>query len=343
LARSWSVTGIETNEMRITRQYGVAPMHTVADAVAALRAGELVAFPTETVYGLGADASNADAVHRLFVVKGRPADHPVIVHIARAAQLDELGRAVPDVAHRLADAFWPGALTIVVVRDATRVADAVTGGRATVGLRVPDHPVARQLLDEFGGGVAAPSANRFGRVSPTTAAHVRADLGADVRVVLDGGPSRVGVESTIVDVTGDEPAVLRVGGISRTDLERVVARPIVVRTQGEVAAPGTKQSHYAPRAAVEIVTPSSLLTRAGELREAGRRVGLLALAADLPERADGLIVLDAPADVDEFARVLYERLRAADDRQLDVLLVVSPRDADGLGAAVADRVWRASH
>ena len=321
----------------------MAPQHSVADAVAALRAGELVAFPTETVYGLGADASNANAVRRLYATKGRPADHPVIVHVAHARQLDELGREVPEVAHRLADAFWPGALTIVVARNPERVAEAVTGGRPTVGLRVPDHPLARELLDAFGGGVAAPSANRFGRVSPTTAAHVRADLGDDVRVVLDGGPCRVGVESTIVDVTGAEPAVLRVGGVSRADLERVFGRSLALRTQGEVAAPGARASHYAPRAIVEIVDAPSVRRRAGELSNAGRRVGLLALAADIPDRSDGLVVLDVPHDVEEFARVLYDRLRAADEQRLDVLLVVSPPDTDGLGAVVADRVWRASH
>src|SRR6185503_10723517 len=153
----------------------------VTRAVDALRAGELVAFPTETVYGLGADAASPDAIRRLYAVKGRPADHPVIVHVARAAQLDELGREVPAVAHRLGDAFWPGALTIVVRRNPDRVVAEVTGSRDTVGVRVPDHPLAHALLDGFGGGVAAPSANRFGRVSPTTAQHVRADLGADVR------------------------------------------------------------------------------------------------------------------------------------------------------------------
>ena len=191
-----------------------------------MRAGELVAFPTETVYGLGADASNADAVRRLYAVKRRPPDHPVIVHLARAAQLDEMALDVPDAARALADACWPGPLTIVVRRNPQRVMAEVTGGRDTVGLRVPDHPIALELLERFGGGVAAPSANRFGRVSPTTAAHVRADLGADVSVVLDGGACRVGVESTIVDVTGAQPAILRVGGVSRAQVEAIVGRAV---------------------------------------------------------------------------------------------------------------------
>jgi len=316
---------------------------SVSAAVDALRAGELVAFPTETVYGLGADAANPDAVHRLFAVKGRPADHPVIVHVGRTGQLVQLARNVPDAAHRLADAFWPGALTIVVERNPAHVTDAVTGGRATVGLRVPDHPLALALLDGFGGGVAAPSANRFGRVSPTTAQHVRADLGADVRVVLDGGQCRVGLESTIVDVTGDEPAILRVGGVSRSEVERVVGRPVALRTRGEVAAPGALESHYAPNVAVEVTEASDVGARARALAAAGLRSGLLALAGVVPEQPDGLVVLDAPRDVVEFAHVLYDRFRAADARELDVLLVVNPPDTDGIGAAVADRVCRASH
>jgi len=316
---------------------------SLSAAVDALRAGELVAFPTETVYGLGADAANPDAVHRLFAVKGRPADHPVIVHVGSTGQLVELARNVPDAAHRLADAFWPGALTIVVERNPVRVADAVTGGRTTVGLRVPDHPLALALLDGFGGGVAAPSANRFGRVSPTTAQHVRADLGADVRVVLDGGQCRVGVESTIVDVTGDEPTILRVGGVSRTAVERVLGVPVALRTRGEVAAPGALESHYAPLVTVEVVEASDVGARARALAAAGLRSGLLALAGVVPEQPDGVVVLDAPRDVDEFAHVLYDRFRAADARELDVLLVVKPPDTDGIGAAVADRVCRASH
>ena len=191
----------------------------IAEAVAGvLRAGGLVAFPTETVYGLGADAANADAVRRLFAVKGRPADHPLIVHLATADALDAYAESVTDAARALANACWPGPLTLVVrLRDGV-IASEVTGGRATVALRVPAHPVAHALLREFGGGVAAPSANRFGRVSPTTAAHVHSDLGSDVDLVLDGGPTTIGVESTIVDCSGVEPAILRLGGVdARSD------------------------------------------------------------------------------------------------------------------------------
>jgi len=315
----------------------------VERAVAALRAGELVVFPTETVYGLGADAANARAVQRLFAVKGRPADHPVIVHVARASQLGELARDVPDDAHALAVACWPGPLTLVVRRDPARVVAEVTGGRETVGIRVPDHPLALALLDAFGGGVAAPSANRFGRVSPTTAAHARADLGDDVRVVLDGGACRVGVESTIVDVTGTVPAILRVGGVSRATVEQVIGRACVLHTSGEVAAPGTLASHYAPRAHVEVVEAAGVAERARSLAGAGRRVGVLApVDAELSE-PEAVVVLGAPRDAEDFAHVLYARLREADERELDVLLVVLPAGDDGPAAAVADRVRRAAH
>jgi L-threonylcarbamoyladenylate synthase len=316
-------------------------------AAAALRAGELVAFPTETVYGLGADASNARAVQRLYAVKRRPADHPVIVHVGSADQLADFAIDLPDVARTLATTFWPGPLTLVVKRNADRIAPEVTGGRDTVGLRVPDHPLALALLDAFGGGVAAPSANRFGKVSPTTAAHVRADLGDDVSVVLDGGPCAVGIESTIVDVTGSEPAILRVGGVSQARIEATIGRRCVVRTGGETAAPGTLASHYAPAATVEIVDAASITSRAAELLATGQRVGVLASLGALSDLPDDLppdlVVLDPPPGVDDYARVLYARLREADRQELDTLLVVLPAETSGLGAAVADRVRRATH
>jgi L-threonylcarbamoyladenylate synthase len=315
----------------------------IARAVDALRGGELVAFPTETVYGLGADASNADAVRRLYAVKRRPPDHPVIVHVASAAQLDEMALEVPDAARALSDACWPGALTIVVRRNPERVTAEVTGGRETVGLRVPDHPVALELLRRFGGGVAAPSANRFGRVSPTTAAHVRADLGADVRVVLDGGACRVGVESTIVDLAGAQPAILRVGGVSRARIESIIGVQCALRTTGDAGAPGTLASHYAPRAKVETVDAAEVAERALALVAAGQRVGVLALRQSFADLPGVVVVLEPPSDVEEFARVLYARLREADQHDLDRLLVVTPPAADALGEAVGDRLRRAAH
>jgi L-threonylcarbamoyladenylate synthase len=281
-----------------------------------LRHGQLVAFPTETVYGLGADARNAKAVQRLYAVKGRPADHPVIVHVARVEQLDSIARNVSDVARELAAANWPGPLTLIVQRRAGVIVDEVTGGRDTVGVRVPNHPLALEMLEALGGPVAAPSANRFGRVSPTTAAHVQADLNGDVDLILDGGPCVVGVESTIIDVTTGEPRVVRLGGAPFANLELA----------NNVAAPGTLASHYAPDARVELVEPAGVEARLKELRADGHR-------------AD---VLDAPNDPAEYARVLYDRLRAADDAKLDVILAVLPPDDGAMGSVVRDRLQRAA-
>ena len=237
----------------------------LAAAVAALGSGGLVAFPTETVYGLGADAANADAVARIFEVKGRPLGHPVIVHVAAADALDEWAVAIPPAARLLADECWPGPLTMILRRSA-RVPDVVTGGRDTVGLRVPDHPVARSLLEAFGGGVAAPSANRFGKVSPTTAGHVLADLGAEVDVILDGGPCHVGVESTIIDLTGEWPEVLRPGGVGLERLIEILGPSVrrwagaAITDPGSARAPGMLAAHYAPSARVVLVSMMTPMT-----------------------------------------------------------------------------------
>jgi L-threonylcarbamoyladenylate synthase len=292
----------------------------VAEAAAVLRAGGLVAFPTETVYGLGADATDAAAVERIFAVKGRPRDHPLIVHLAPAAPLAPWAGDWPPAAAALADACWPGPLTVLVHRGPA-VIDAVTGGRPTVGLRVPAHPVAVALLDAFGGGVAAPSANRYGRVSPTTAAHVRADLDGDVAVVLDGGPCAIGVESTIVDCTVDPPMLLRAGGVPVEILESVLGSPLAA-TAGPPRAPGMHESHYAPRCAVEV---------AGTVEEAYERA-----AARV-----GVEVLDPGPDVVAYAHHLYAWLRDADARGVGTLVVVAP-PATGLGAAVRDRLRKAA-
>ena len=317
-------------------------MATDADITRAaeiLRRGGLVAFPTETVYGLGADADNPAALARLYAVKGRPGDHPVIVHVGAPSQLADWATDVPDAARRLAEALWPGPLT-VIVRRAARVPDGVTGGGDTVGVRVPDQPVALALLRAFGGGVAAPSANRFGQVSPTTADDVRADLGDDVDLVLDDGPCTVGVESTIVDCTGEELVILRPGGVTRERVEEVSGRPVGIRGDGLVRAPGTLKSHYAPEATVLVVGHDELAPRAGELLAAGQRVAVLALATP-PDLPPDVVVLDAPSHADEYARVLYARLREVDRRGIDVLLAVPPPDA-GVGVAVADRLRRAA-
>lgn len=297
------------------------------EAARLLRAGELVGFPTETVYGLGADARNEAALRRVFAVKGRPGDHPLILHFADAESALAAASDVPPIARTLADALWPGPLTLVL-RRATWVPDLVTGGQDTVGVRVPSHPVARALVTELGGPIAAPSANRFGAVSPTTAAHVRADLGKDVALVLDGGPAAIGLESTIIDLTCDPPVVLREGGVPREQLAALLALAPVGATASVNRAPGSLPSHYAPRAKVVLVGADALLTERERLDEEGARV----------------VVIDAPADDDALSTLahdLYARLRAADAANTDVVLAVLPPER-GLGAAIADRLRRAA-
>jgi L-threonylcarbamoyladenylate synthase len=233
-------------------------------------------------------------------------------------------------------ACWPGPLT-VVVRRAPHVPDAVTGGLDTVGVRVPDQPVALALLRAFGGGVAAPSANRFGHVSPTTAADVFNDLGDDVDLILDGGPSRVGVESTIVDCSRPEPAILRLGGLPRERVEAILGRTVALLDAGEVRAPGTLESHYAPHAQVDIADADSLVDLLADARERGERVGIIGRT----DAEEGVEVLGVPGDGNEYAHDLYRMLRDADARGLDRVIAVLP-DPTGVGAAVADRLRRAS-
>jgi L-threonylcarbamoyladenylate synthase len=288
-------------------------------ALSVLRAGGLVAVPTETVYGLAADASNADAVRRVFAVKGRPAGHPLIVHVGAAAQLGDWAASIPPAAEVLADACWPGPLTLLVPRSAT-VLDLVTGGSTSVGVRVPAHPLTLELLARFGGGLAAPSANRFGRVSPTTADHVRADLGDEVDFVLDGGSCPVGVESTIVDCTVDPPQVLRPGGISSEEIESLLEMTLGA-PDGPSRAPGMLESHYAPRCKVVL---------------ADSRSEAMALADELP----GAEILDDD-DLAHYAHTLFARLRDADDRGVHTVVAVLP-PARGLGHAIRDRLIKAS-
>jgi L-threonylcarbamoyladenylate synthase len=294
-------------------------VNDVDRALEVLRAGGLVAIPTETVYGLAADASNPIAVQRIFAVKGRPLAHPLIVHLASAEQLAGWALSIPAAAGALAESCWPGPLTLLVPR-ATHVLDVVTGGRPSVGLRVPAHPLTLELLSRFGGGLAAPSANRFGRVSPTTADHVRADLGTDVDFILDGGPCPIGVESTIVDCTVDPPQVLRPGGIP-TEHIAAILNDAVGEASGPSRAPGMLSSHYAPRCHVVLVS---------SIDDAER------LAAASP---DAEILADQ--DLARYARTLYSRLRDADDRDVDTLIAVMP-PAVGLGHAIRDRLTKAA-
>jgi L-threonylcarbamoyladenylate synthase len=312
----------------------------MADAAANLLAGGLVAFPTETVYGLGADACNADAVARIYSVKGRPADHPLIVHVESMDALGDWASEVPEYAISLARDFWPGPMTLIMKRSAL-AGDFVTGGQDTVGIRVPDHAVALGLLLSFaqigGKGIAAPSANRFGNVSPTTAQAVEDELSVyleDADQILDGGPCQVGVESTIIDCTGDVPKILRPGAITAQMIAESTGLEVVGQSLGDasvdsnvIRVSGSLEAHYAPAATV-VLDQSPV---AGQ--------GFIAMADVVA--GDGVVRLAAPKTHEEFARVLYSALRAADEQGLETVVVAQPM-GDGIAVAIRDRLKRAA-
>jgi L-threonylcarbamoyladenylate synthase len=305
-------------------------------ALAALRRGETIGLPTETVYGLAADAANPEAVRRIFALKGRPADHPLIVHVAGAQALDDWATDIPDAARKLAAAFWPGSLTLVL-RKQPRVPDVVTGGQDTVGLRCPDHPVALALLREFGGGLAAPSANRFGHVSPTTAAHVRAEFGDAVPEVLDGGDCTVGIESTILDLSGDKPRILRPGMLGRDRIEAVIGPVESGATTASPRASGTLEAHYAPRTPLLLLPRAALAKEASEQQALGKAVQVLALA-ELPDDVPGLAL---PADPASYAHGLYAALRELDGKGANLLLAERPPEGEAW-LAIHDRLRRSA-
>jgi L-threonylcarbamoyladenylate synthase len=307
----------------------------MSDAASVLMTGGLVAFPTETVYGLGADASNAAAVARIYSVKGRPADHPLIVHVASMDGLGDWARDVPSYAISLARDFWPGPMTLVVLRSSL-AGDFVTGGQDTVGVRVPAHPVALGLLEAFmragGKGVAAPSANRFGNVSPTSAQAVATEIGdflADGDQIIDGGACDVGVESTIIDCTGDMPKILRPGAITVEMIEQSTGLKVVASVEEpEIRVSGSLDSHYAPAATVVL----DQSPRAGQ--------GFIAMADVVA--TEGVVRLAAPQTHEEFAQVLYAALRTADEQGLATVVVHQPV-GDGIAIAIRDRLKRAAH
>jgi len=308
----------------------------IAQAAAALHEGRLVAFPTETVYGLGADASNPSALARMYAAKGRPADHPVIVHLQATGQLDAWASEVPTIARRLADHFWPGPLTLVL-RRANGVLDALTGGQDTIGLRVPAHAVAQRLLRAFAGGIAAPSANRFGRVSPTTAQHVRDELGDAVDVVLDGGPCEVGIESTIVDVSTEVPVLLRPGRIGVAELQALTKQPVLQATATSPRAAGTLAAHYAPSVPLMLVDASSLDR---VVRETTVPLGVLARRSKpAATKVEGWHV--AGVDASTYAHDLYAALRALERSKCDLIVVEAPPETAEWDA-VRDRLSRAA-
>ena len=306
----------------------------VRRAAEILKRGGLVAFPTETVYGLGADASSKDAVTRLYAAKRRPLDHPVIVHFADADLAFSWARDVPQAAKQLAAKFWPGPLTLIL-KKSVKTGDFVTGGQDSVGVRVPSHPVAQELLRAFGGGIAAPSANRFGQISPTTAAHVREDLGKDVELVLDGGPSEVGIESTIVDLSSGDPALLRPGKISAVDLEAALGSPVLARQSDSPRHSGGLERHYAPRTPARLVPTHELDQEIARLKD---KIAVLAFSRP-DERVD--YWLRMPREPQAYAQKLYAALRELDSARCEMILIEAPPESPEW-AGVRDRLVRAT-
>lgn len=307
-------------------------VETLVRAAHALRSGSLVAFPTETVYGLGADASDAKAVERVYQVKGRPKEHPLIVHVANMQAIEDWVEDVPDFAISLARAFWPGPMTLILKRSAL-VEDFITGGQETVGLRVPNHPIALALLHEFqklgGKGIAAPSANRFGHVSPTSADAVISELAkylTSVDLILDGGLPLVGVESTIIDCTSELPKILRPGAITE-EMIMVTTNLSVEKPEGNIRVSGSLEKHYSPRAKVIL----DIEPKAGD--------GFIAISSI--KTPDGVIRLAEPQDNEDFARLLYSALRKADDSSIARVIVQQPMGG-GIAIAIRDRLLRAS-
>lgn len=317
---------------------GTAP-HEIAYAAGILRSGGLVAFPTETVYGLGADARDERAVARIFAAKGRPANHPLIVHLGDADHMDRWARDIPAAAWQVAERFWPGPLTLILNR-AEGVADAVTGGQDTIGLRMPDHPVAGALLNAFGSGIAAPSANRFGRVSPTTAAHVMAELGDAVDCVVDGGPCSVGLESTILDLSGPRPRVLRPGAVTRDALAEMLGGVPSAGGSDSPRVPGALPVHYAPETPLRLLDAAAIEPAARALVLSGRAFTVLSMRLPAFE-ASNCRWRTMPSDPRGYARVLYAYLRDADAAKRHCILIEQP-PATADWEAVRDRLGRAA-
>lgn len=296
----------------------------ILEATDILLHGGLVGIPTETVYGLAGHAENLSTLERIFEVKGRPVTHPLILHIESESRLDEWSRDISPAARELGRLLWPGPLTMLLYRS-SRVSNLVTGGRDTVAIRVPDHSIALNLLSRLESALAAPSANRFGRVSPTTAQHVLTDLGSDVDLILDGGPCSIGVESTIVDMTRPIPQLLRPGGITVSQIEEILDLKLDLAT-GDSRAPGMLESHYAPTCTVELVaTAESAISRARQLKSDSMQVH----------------ILDFSQDLNAYAKHMYEFLRDADRQGCDVVVAVMPSDV-GIGRAIRDRLTKAA-
>jgi L-threonylcarbamoyladenylate synthase len=306
----------------------------IEQAIELLKQGRLVAFPTETVYGLGADASNSQAVKKIYQVKGRPSHHPVIVHIAAIEQLNNWAIDVPDEVKQALTKLWPGPLTIIAKKNPL-VPSEVTGGQETIGVRVPSHPVALKLLQAFGGGVAAPSANKFGRISPTDAVHVEEELGNEVDLILPGGRSSVGIESTILDVSKKPYRILRLGAISQAQLSDAIGEPILLLEKNEIAprAPGLLANHYAPKHTMILVEPSAMKQRVAEYKN--KKLAVISFEQPLAGTW-----FKMPKEVDRYAHELYATLRKADYEHEIILVEAVPDSYEW--AAIFDRLQRAA-
>ncbi|KGX86456.1 L-threonylcarbamoyladenylate synthase [Pontibacillus litoralis] len=337
----------ETKLWQVTKQHIDREEENVQAAAALLKKREVVAFPTETVYGLGADATNEQAVKRIFEAKGRPSDNPLIVHVAKKEQIEQLVTHISDQAHALIDAFTPGPLTVIMPSNGV-CARNVTAGLDSVGVRVPDHPVAKALLEASDLPLAAPSANRSGKPSPTTAAHVYDDLNGRVAGILDGGATGVGVESTVVDCTGEVPVILRPGGVTKEALEAVVG---TVKLDASLhdkkeppRAPGMKYTHYAPDAPLWLIDGDVVFFQAqiDRLREEGRRVGVIAseeTSAHL--RANRVQTCGSQHDLHQVAVHLYDALRSFDQDEIDIILAETFA-SEGIGVAIMNRLSKAA-
>ena len=323
-------------------------LQEIVSATKILQTGGVVAFPTETVYGLGADVSNALAVNRIFEIKGRPPNHPLIVHFSNISNLQHWTQEVPEAAWKLAEHFWPGPLTLILPRG-KHILPIVTGGQNMVGLRIPNHPIALALLESLGatGALAAPSANRFGRISPTTAAHVTEELGSAVDMILDGGACKVGLESTIVSFNGKTPIVLRPGGIPLAALADILNENIALsRTEDSaIRVSGTLASHYAPLTPLEICTTKFLPQRVRELKEQGLHVALIGWSTEIYQiflNMKAIHYCSLPQESVAYGRKLYATLRRFDNEHFDRLLVEAPPNRPAW-LAIIDRLQRASH
>lgn len=319
----------------------------ITAAAQILREGGTVAFPTETVYGLGADITNPDAINKIYQIKKRPIDHPLIVHIGDISHLDTWAQAIPDSAWKLANHFWPGPLTLILQRS-RRISDSVTGGQDTVGLRIPAHPVALALLDALGPekALAAPSANRFGRISPTTAAHVQAELGTAADMILDGGACRVGLESTIISFHDQSPKILRPGGITLSALESVLDSPVLLAhyTSQAIRTSGSLLAHYAPATPLKICSAEQIWDRALALAAQGLRVLVMTWSDIAPSQPSDQSIeqFSMPADPITYGQQLYAKLRQFDQAAFDYIVIEAPPDHPNW-LAITDRLQRASY